>query len=191
MFYYPLPTIQFWLLILSLIFLLSFLAAIVVLFTDLCLTIATMTLFKGPFFARSGLARINQVKKLADFKPGQKVVDLGSGDADLVLAAGEKGAAALGLEINPWLVFKSRQKVKKCGLEKLVKIKLADFWKVNLNGFDVIMIYGISYMMEKLEKKLLQEVKKPTKIISVCFPFPNLKPSKHLSQVYLYNLKGS
>jgi hypothetical protein len=74
-------------------------------------------------------------------------------------------------------------------LDKKIKVRWCDFWKINLGKFDVIIIYGIGYMMAKLEKKLLKEVKKNTRIIAVSFPFPNLSYTKKLEDIYVYNLK--
>src|SRR3989344_5032965 len=43
--------------------------------------------------------------RLACIKPGMKVYDLGAGNGNLLFLAAKGGATAIGLEINPLLVF--------------------------------------------------------------------------------------
>lgn len=57
-------------------------------------------------------AKIGTILELAQIKPGQTVVDLGSGDGRLLFAAAQKGAIAIGYEINPLLIWLTRIKAK-------------------------------------------------------------------------------
>lgn len=157
-----------------------------ILFFDLVVSILTVIVFRGAFFAKSSPKRIKNILKLANIKPGQKVVDLGSGDGRVVIAFAQKKALVMGFEVNPWLVWKSRLKIKKLCLQNRAKIVWKSFWQTELSKFNVIVVYGINYMMKKLEKKILKETKKGTKIISVYFKFPNLKIKQKLGDVYLY-----
>jgi tRNA G46 methylase TrmB len=163
---------------------------ILILFIDLVLTILTMTFYNGPFYAPVSDKRIAKILRLINVKKDQKIVDLGSGNGKVLIALAKKGFNVLGLEINPWLVFKSRKRIKKAGFGGKTEIKWADFWKVNLGEFNVIIIYGIGYMMKRLEQKLLKEVKKDLQVITVSFPFPNLNYEKKLEDVYCYKLKA-
>ena len=48
--------------------------------------------------------------ELAYIKPGETAVDLGSGDGRLLFASAQKGANAIGYELNPLLVLLTRVK---------------------------------------------------------------------------------
>jgi SAM-dependent methyltransferase len=124
--------------------------------------------------------------KLAEVGPGQSVVDLGSGDGRIVIACAELGARAVGYEINPILARRSRDRVKKVGLEKLASIYWESFWRVDLSEFDTIIVYGIPYIMADLQKKFARELKPGTKILSNAFPFPGWKPIASEGKIHLY-----
>jgi len=49
--------------------------------------------------------KIETIIKLAQIKPKETVVDLGSGDGRLIFAAARAGAHAIGYEINPFLIL--------------------------------------------------------------------------------------
>jgi 16S rRNA A1518/A1519 N6-dimethyltransferase RsmA/KsgA/DIM1 with predicted DNA glycosylase/AP lyase activity len=69
--------------------------------------------FGGAVFAQTQQSSIHKIITLANPKPGQKAVDVGSGDGRLVIALAKSGVQAHGYEINPWLVLVSRLNIKK------------------------------------------------------------------------------
>jgi len=154
--------------------------------------------------------------KLADLKPNDLVIDLGSGDGLFVIEAARRGAKAVGYEINPILVWWSRRKIryaakrasheigllgrnesetfattslpiiKSLHLEERAKIHHQSFWQADLSGATCVMLYGITGMMGRLEKKLKKELRPGTKIISNGFSFPNWDEAKKENNVHLY-----
>lgn len=141
---------------------------------------------KGAFFSPSGKHLTDRMVSLVDVKPQEKALDLGSGDGSQVIALAKAGAIAYGYEINPVLVWWSKYRIYRAGLSKKAFIYRKDFWKADLSQFDVITIFGVYYMMDKLEKKLMRELKPKTRVVSNYFKFPNWKPSKQDNNVYLY-----
>ena len=141
---------------------------------------------KGAFFAPSGKVLTDKMVALAEIKPGDRVLDLGSGDGSQVVALAKAGAVAYGYEINPILVWWSRHKIWKAGLRGKAFIYRKNFWKTNLSDFDSIIMFGVYYMMPKMEEKLQKELKPGTKVISHYFTFPNWKPKKSLDNVHQY-----
>lgn len=59
--------------------------------------------------------KIQTMLDLAQIKKGETVVDLGSGDGRLLFAAAQKGAIAIGYEINPVLVLLTRLRARFLG----------------------------------------------------------------------------
>jgi hypothetical protein len=160
----------------------------VVVLSPVFFSLLTMSLFHGAYFAGTGDERLNNILKLAQVKPGQKTIDLGSGDGRVVIALAQAGARAVGVELNPWLVFKSRRLIKQASLDHQAAILRQDMWSCDLSPYNLVTVYGIGYIMADLEKKLKTELKPGSKVISVYFKFPNLKPKKTLGEVYLYQL---
>ena len=142
----------------------------------------------GAPFQTSSNRALTKMIELSKIKKGERVADLGSGNGKIIIEFAKRGAIVTGFEINPLLVWISRRKIKKLGLQKKVSIKWQNFWNVDLSGFDIILIYQIGYIMKKLEKKLKRELKnlKGTRVVSNMWKFSNIKPKKRLGRVFLY-----
>ena len=67
--------------------------------------------YKGAPYVRSQKNRIKTMLELAQIRPGETVVDLGSGDGILIREAVKQGAKAIGVEINPLLAWYSKRKI--------------------------------------------------------------------------------
>lgn len=134
---------------------------------------------------------LKNIIELAKPRKGDKIVDLGSGDGRIVVEFAKNPLIkeAHGYEINPILVFLSRRKIKKLGLQKKAFIHRKSFWKVNLKKFDIIVAFQIIFVMKNLKEKIEKEIKgkkRKTKIISNNWKFPEWKYIKKKGLVYLY-----
>ena len=130
-------------------------------------------------------SRIKIMLEFADLKPEDHVLDVGSGDGRVVMAAAQSGAQCLGIEINPILFWRS---LVKLWMQKKqnVSFERKDFWKTDLSGYDVMLVYCIHFKMEKLKKKIKTEMKPGSRVISHGFTFPDWKYVKVRDNVYLY-----
>lgn len=91
----------------------------------------------------------------------------------------KKGIQAHGYEINPLLVIISRINIRKAGLKGKAFIHWNNFWKVDLSQYDIITVFQVSFAMDRLEKKLMYELKPGARVISNYWTFPNWRPSKY------------
>lgn len=134
---------------------------------------------------------------LAQIKPGEKVVDLGSGDGRLLFAAAEKGAVAVGYEISLFPYFLSRfrlwRKIRQGKIKKnQIEIKCRDFWGADLLDADVIYLF----LMPRPNKKfaaMAKNLKKGTRLLAYVWPIPGYKPLKiddtpNRAKIYLYQV---
>ena len=148
--------------------------------------------FSGFFFGAPFESTVKKrVKKMIEFSnvnKNEKVVDLGSGSGKIVIEFAKKGIESHGYEINPFLVWISRRKIKKLFLQDKAFIHRKNFMKENLSNYDVVFIFQIWYIMSKLKRKLKKELKKGSRIISNTWKFPNWKPKKQSKGVYLYEV---
>ncbi|MFZ5424468.1 MAG: SAM-dependent methyltransferase [Patescibacteria group bacterium] len=140
----------------------------------------------GAYYVPSENKTVKKMVKLAEPKSGMKIADLGSGDGKVVISMAKKGAEVHGYEIDPYLALISKIRVKLRFLGNKATIHKQSYWDVTLSEYNVITLFGIPYIMEKLEKKLLKELKPGTKIISNKFKFPNLEPVKIVDDIFVY-----
>lgn len=114
---------------------------------------------------------------------GQTVVDLGSGDGRLLKAAARRGAHAIGYEINPLLWLWSLATTWR--YRQLVTIHLGDLWQAKLSDPDVVYVFMIQRYINRLDRKLASELKRPTLVVSYVFELPR-KPIKTTYNTQLY-----
>jgi len=140
----------------------------------------------GAPFVKSNDGAVKTMVEFADIRFGQKTVDLGSGDGNIVVAFAKKGAVATGYELSPLLVLLSKLKARKM---KRVHINKQSLWNADFSKYDTITLFGVGYIMEMIEKKLRKEARSGTKFISNRFPLPNTKHVTKKDGVFLYKLK--
>lgn len=104
------------------------------------------------------------------------LIDLGSGDGRIVLAAARIGFKAHGIELNPWLVWYSRLSALTKGLSSQTSFFRKDLWKYNLQNYNNVVIFGVEQMMEDIEEKFNTELQKNSVIIACRFPLPSKQP---------------
>lgn len=140
----------------------------------------------GAPYVPTSSANIRRMLSLADLQPGEKIIDIGSGDGRIVFAAARRQAICLGIEINPLLVWWSRCISYIQKHHKLITITQQNFWQVDMSEADVIIAYCIGSKMPVLQQKLAKEAKAGARIISSRFQFPDWQYSKKDGTVYLY-----
>jgi ribosomal protein L11 methylase PrmA len=131
---------------------------------------------------------VSKMLKLAQITPKDTLVDLGSGDGRIVMAAASRGVKAIGYEINPILVYKSRQRIKNAGLEKLATIYWKSFWKADFGGATVITVYLVPQLMKRLWNILNKRINHPIRIVSNNYAFPSLPSTKNIDSIFLYRI---
>lgn len=116
---------------------------------------------------------VSEMLHMAQVKKDDLVVDLGCGDARmLVLAAKKYGSRGIGYEIDPDMVRASRRNIEKNGVEDLVEIIQADIFTVDISKADVLPVY----LLPEMNMKLLPQ-------------FETLKPGSRLV-FHNYDLEG-
>lgn len=96
------------------------------------------------------------VEKIVAFVPQEGTfVDLGSGDGSVVKAVAASGRKALGLELNPLLVWISRWRLRHY---PKAHISMRDFWLQHLPGdASVVFVFLVGPFMGKLESYMKKE----------------------------------
>lgn len=125
---------------------------------------------------------------LLDLKPGQTLLELGSGDGRFLASAAKRGLYSVGYELNPILVIWTRVRYYK--YRKFISVRWGDFWVSDWPKSDGMYVFLLQKYMKKLDKKLIQYSKdKSYKVVSYGFEIPNKKPTeaKKGLRLYTYN----
>lgn len=117
---------------------------------------------------------------LAKVGRGDRLIDLGSGDGRIVIAAAQRGAEALGIELDPSLVMKARPAAKEAGVEKRARFLEGDLFAQNPSGATVVTLCLFPDANLALRPKLLQELKPGTRIVSNSFDLGAWAPDQHI-----------
>src|SRR5690606_196736 len=122
-----------------------------------------VVLFGAPYLPTLSRQQAEALE-LLDLKPGQTMLELGSGDGRMLIAAARRGVKAVGYELNPLLVAWSWLVTRRYG--DLVTVRWANFWRVNLPECHGIYVFLLDRYMPKLHKKITQEISNPVKLVS-------------------------
>ncbi|XP_028023816.2 ATP synthase subunit C lysine N-methyltransferase isoform X2 [Balaenoptera acutorostrata] len=97
-------------------------------------------------FVPATAKQIENVVKMLRCRRGP-LVDIGSGDGRIVIAAAKEGFTAVGYELNPWLVWYSRYCARRDGVQASAKFYISDLWKVTFSQYSNVVIFGVPQMV--------------------------------------------
>jgi|GEM_PF-122657 len=119
----------------------------------------------------------------AQLQLGDTYIELGCGDGRLVRAAAQRGAVAVGYELNPllWAIAW----VLSLG-QKNAHIRFGNFWSQDISKADVVMAFLVPRTMPRLGIKAQKEMKKGARLISYIFPIQNKKHQHRHKSWYVY-----
>ncbi len=124
--------------------------------------------------------------ELGKIKEGTRVADLGSGDGAIIIEAARRGAVAVGIEFNPFLVRYSRWRAKHRKLSSRITIIQGDFMEHSLGDTDVVFLYLLPKTLIKMSEKLRVELPHDARVVSNTFALPGWSPTKEKNGVFLY-----
>jgi hypothetical protein len=152
------------------------------------ITFSGVLLFGAPYLPTLKKQQ-KEALDLLSLKPGQVLIELGSGDGCILKEAARRGITAIGYEINPLLVVYG--KISCWPVRKLVKIHWRNFWHISISPADGIYTFLLDRYMPKLDRKIESEIEKPLKLVSNTFELPGRKPIKKQSGLMLYHFNMS
>ncbi|HTP59252.1 MAG TPA: hypothetical protein VMM82_10065 [Spirochaetia bacterium] len=143
---------------------------------------------RGAVFFPSRRSHALRMAELSGASYGDTAVDLGSGDGRVVIALARRGAESHGYEINPALVLLSRWNARRAGLLGRAHIHWGSFWRADLGAFNAVTVFQGSFIMKRLEKKLLKELAPGARVVSDYWAFPNWKPEMTAGTLSVYQV---
>ena len=145
------------------------------------------SVFSGAPFLPTDERNVDDMIRSSGLKPGELLVDLGSGDGRILIAAARAGARAEGWEISPFLCLWSQWKIRRAGVADKAKVHLGSYWTETFRQADVVTLFLITSQMGRMEKKLRSELPVGSRVVSYAFKFPHWELADKTGRgVYLY-----
>jgi predicted RNA methylase len=147
--------------------------------------------FRGAPWVPTPMHSVRQMLSMADVGPDDLVYDLGCGDGRMIVAAARRyRARAVGIEIEPLRFLWCQVLVTVLGLRDRVRVVYGDLFEQDLSGADVVTCYLLQKTNDKLEEKLIRELRPGSRVVSNTFVFRRLhlvRQNTH-ANLYLYTL---
>ncbi|WP_326544046.1 SAM-dependent methyltransferase [Pseudorhodoferax sp.] len=138
---------------------------------------------------------VMRMLQMAEVKPDDLVVDLGSGDGKIAIAAARSfGATARGLEYNPDLVSLSQRIARQAGVADKVSFEHADIFVTDFSKATVVTMYLLPQLNLKLRPQLFA-LAPGTRVVSHSFSMgewlPDEKARLNNADVFLWRVPAN
>ena len=144
----------------------------------------------GPPYVPTLRLNMKSALDLLDLKPGQTLLDLGSGDGRVLVEGAKRGLNVVGIELSLFLVVASWLRTRK--YRKQVKIIWGNYFYTTWPPADGVFSFMIQYQMERLDQAVSrwqQWNKHPVRLASFAFQIPDKKAIEERDAVFLYEYK--
>jgi SAM-dependent methyltransferase len=120
---------------------------------------------------------VEKMLDLARLTPDDRLVDLGSGDGVLVIAAARRGARARGIEYDPRLVEYSKRAAREAGVDGRTRFVRGDIFKTDFSEATVVTTFLLPSMNRQLQPTFLA-MKPGTRIVANTFAIGDWEPDE-------------
>lgn len=121
---------------------------------------------------------VRAMLEVAEVKPSDFVVDLGSGDGRIAIAAARDfGARALGIEYDANMVALARRNAARASVTGLASFRRADIFETDFSNATVVTLYLLPTLNLRLRDRLLA-MKPGTRVVSHAFTMGEWEPER-------------
>jgi SAM-dependent methyltransferase len=120
---------------------------------------------------------VEKMLDVAKVTPQDVVMDLGSGDGRMIIAAAKRGARAVGVEYNPDMVVLSRSRAKEAGVEGLASFVQGDMYEADISKASVMALFLLTTNLDKMKDKFLA-LKPGSRIVLNTFEITGWEPDQ-------------
>lgn len=118
---------------------------------------------------------VNRMLEVAAVGPKDYVIDLGSGDGRIAIAAGRRGARALGVDLDPDRIREAEANLKRAGVADRVSFRRQNLFETDLSPATVLTMYLLPSINLKLRPSILA-LRPGTRVVSHDFAMGDWKP---------------
>ncbi|MGQ0660036.1 SAM-dependent methyltransferase [Sphingosinicella sp.] len=116
---------------------------------------------------------------LAELGPSDTLIDLGSGDGRIVVAAARRGARALGVDIDPVRVSEGYAAAQLAGVQTRATFRRQDIFDTPIREANVVTAYLLPAINLRLRPRLLTELRPGTRVVTHAFTMGDWQPDAH------------
>ncbi|MEX0591756.1 MAG: class I SAM-dependent methyltransferase [Xanthobacteraceae bacterium] len=98
---------------------------------------------------------VEKMLDMAVVTPQDYVIDLGSGDGRMVIAAAKRGVRSLGVEYNPQMVELSTQRAHDAGVGSTARFVHGDMYEADISAATVLALFLLPENLDRLAPKFL------------------------------------
>ena len=138
-------------------------------------------------------AVVDKMLDLAKVTSGDYLIDLGSGDGRIPIAAAKRfGTKAMGVDIDPVRVQEAKTNAINARVQDKVEFKKQDLFETDLSEATVLTLYLLPRINLQLRPRLLTELKPGTRVVSHSFDMGDWKPDQEVKvdgrTIYLWTV---
>ena len=120
----------------------------------------------APYIA-TDLQVVDAMLGLAEVRPDDNVIDLGSGDGRILISAARSlGAHGLGVDIDPARIRESTANAQEAGVSSRVTFRQQDLFETPLNNADVLTLYLLQEINLQLRPRILSQMRPGSRVVS-------------------------
>lgn len=123
---------------------------------------------------------VERMLDLADVESSDYVIDLGSGDGRIVIAAADRGANGHGIDLDPERIAEARENASKQGVDNRIMFMEEDIFDTEFSEASVITMYLLPSVNKKLRPKLLNTLQPGTEVVSHSFDMGSWQADKEV-----------
>jgi SAM-dependent methyltransferase len=131
---------------------------------------------------------VDVMMNISDIGPADYVIDLGTGDGRIIIAAAKLGATGVGIDLDPELIIKAKSNAEKEGVADKINFVEQNLFDTDLGQATVITLFLNEEVNLRLRPTLLK-LNPGTRIVSHNFNMGDWKPDRY--QQVLINSNGN
>ncbi len=123
---------------------------------------------------------VERMLDVTDVKSSDYVVDLGSGDGRIVIAAAKRGASGHGIDLDPKRIAEARENATDEEVDNRIMFMEEDIFDTDFSEASVITMYLLPSVNKKLRPKLLNDLQPGTQVVSHSFDMGSWKADEEI-----------
>jgi protein-L-isoaspartate O-methyltransferase len=125
-------------------------------------------------------AVVNRMLEMAKVGKDDFVIDLGSGDGRILVAAASKfGARGFGVDIDPERVAEARANAEQAGVGDRIEFRQQNLFETDISKADVLTMYLLSRINRELRPRILSQLRPGARVVSHAFDMAEWKADRH------------
>lgn len=112
---------------------------------------------------------VERMLDMANIKPGEFLIDLGSGDGRIAITAAQRGARGYGVDLNPARVKEAVANAAKAGVSGRATFEVKDLFDTDLSKADVVTTYLLPLVNMDLRPRLLEQMRPGARLVTHAF----------------------